>query len=104
MNEREFDTLAEAVNALTKEGYKDDFEAREDHFYGNYSKRKYLPRELRILAHYRFEGETDPEDAAILFAIETADGTKGTFIMSYSAQHNQNEELIQHVPVYESGH
>ena len=32
---------------------------------------------------YRFEGESDPDDNAILYIIETNDGTKGTLVDAY---------------------
>ena len=32
---------------------------------------------------FRFEGESDPDDNAILYVIETNDGTKGTLIDAY---------------------
>ena len=98
MKEYQFDTLSEAVNQLTADGYKEDFEAGKDHFIANYSKRMYMPYELKIMAHFRFEGDTDPEDSSIVFAIETRDGTKGTLVMSYGAIHGQNEELIKQIP------
>lgn len=98
MKDYQFDTLSEAVNQLTSDGYKEDFQAGADHFIANYSKRIYMPFELRIIAHFRFEGDTDPDDSSIVFAIQTLDGTKGTLVMSYGAFHGQNEELIQQIP------
>lgn len=97
-NEYQFDTLSEAVNRLTLEGFKEDFQAGSDHFIANYSKRRYMPNELKIRAQFRFEGNTDPEDSVLLLAIETVDGTKGTLVMSYTALHGQNEELIKRIP------
>jgi len=38
-----------------------------------------------------------PEDETELFAIIANDVTKGTLVMSYSAQHNQNVELIKQI-------
>ncbi len=40
---------------------------------------------------------TSPEDETELFAIISNDGIKGTLVMSYSAQHNQNIELIKQI-------
>lgn len=96
-----FDTLSEAVNALTQNGYPEDFEAEADCIIALYSKKEYRPSELKIIASYRFEGMTDPEDQAVVFAVEANDGTKGTLVMSYSAEHGQNEELIKKIPFHE---
>jgi hypothetical protein len=43
----------------------------------------YLPEEIQVVNFYRFEGESDPDDNAILYIIETVDGTKGTLVDSY---------------------
>ncbi len=92
-----FDTLSEAVNYLTKEGYTEDFKAEEQYIKALYSKKEYLPKELIITKTYRFDGMDSPEDETELFAIIANDGTKGTLVMSYSAQHNQNVELIKQI-------
>lgn len=98
MESNSFDTLSQAVNALTRKGYTENFEAGDKGIQAIYSKRTYEPAELTIVSCYRFEGMTDPEDQAAVFAIEARDGTKGTLVMSYSATHSQNEELIQQIP------
>lgn len=90
-------TLSEAVNYLTKEGFTEDFKAKEKYIMALYSEREYLPKDLKILDVYRFEGMTNPEDETALFAIEANDGTKGTLVMSYSAEHNQNVDLIKEI-------
>ncbi|WP_228237147.1 phosphoribosylpyrophosphate synthetase [Allomuricauda sp. M10] len=99
MNKHSFDTLSDAVNTLTQEGFTEDFEAEENCIKALYSKKEYQPGELLIIETYRFEGMTDPEDQATLFTIEAHDGTKGTLVMSYSAEHGQNEELIKKIPM-----
>lgn len=98
MHQNNFDTLSQAVNFLTKSGYKEGFEAGNDKIIGNFSKKEYTPEELMIVDFYRFEGITSPSDQAVVFAIEANDGTKGTLIMTYSAEHNQNVELIKKIP------
>ncbi|SDQ29498.1 phosphoribosylpyrophosphate synthetase [Flagellimonas zhangzhouensis] len=98
MNKHSFSTLSEAVNTLTSEGFKEDFEAGETSIIALYSKKEYDPSELKILGTYRFEGETNPSDEATVFALEASDGTKGTLVMSYSAEHGQNVELIKQIP------
>lgn len=98
MDKHNFDTLSEAVNTLTDEGYVEDFEAGENSIKALYSKKEYQPNELVILDSYRFEGMTNPDDEATVFSLEANDGTKGTLVMSYSAEHGQNEALIRQIP------
>ncbi len=92
-----FDTLSQAVNTLTKKGFTEDFNAEEKFIKALYSKKEFLPKELKIVEHYRFEGMESPADETEVFAIIANDGTKGTLVMSYSAQHNQNVELIKQI-------
>ncbi|MCK0161802.1 phosphoribosylpyrophosphate synthetase [Allomuricauda sp. F6463D] len=98
MDKHSFTTLSEAVNTLTKEGYKEDFEADESCIKALYSKKEYQPKDLVINNSYRFEGMTNPSDESIVFTVEANDGTKGTLVMSYGASTAQNEDLIQQIP------
>ena len=98
MENYDFDTLSEAINTLTKNGFTEDFEAEDNSIKALYSKKEYQPGELKILSSYRFEGMTNPDDQATVFALEANDGTKGTLVMSYSAEHSQNVELIRLIP------
>mgnify|MGYP006909110892 CR=1 FL=1 len=99
MHKEDFDTLSQAINALTKEGFKDGFRAEDERIVGSISSNRYLPEELKIVGTYRFEGMTNPQDDTIVFAIVANDGNKGTLVMSYSYEHNQNVELIKKIPV-----
>ncbi len=98
MNTYNFDTLSQAMNVLSSEGYTEDFKAEENFIKALYSKKEYLPENLKIDNFFRFEGMTDPSDQSELFAISTNDGKKGTLVMSYSASHNQNTELVKLIP------
>jgi hypothetical protein len=98
MTNANFDTLSGAVNALTKQGYNEGFKAELNKIVGVYQGKEYLPKDLKIVSSYRFEGETNPQDETIVFAIEAKDGTRGTLVMSYSSEHNQNVALIKKIP------
>lgn len=43
----------------------------------------FLPQELKIVHFYRFEGESNPEDSSIMYAIEGSNGEKGTLVDGY---------------------
>jgi len=90
-----YDTLSIAVDALTKEGFIEDFKAEENCIKALYSKKEFQPEDLTIVKSFRFEGMTNPDDESELFAIVAIDGTKGTLVMSYSAKHSQNVALIK---------
>lgn len=93
-----FETLSQVTNALTQDGYTEGFKAGDTAIIASVSSKEYAPEDLKIIATYRFEGMTDPQDDSVVFAIEANDGTKGTLVMSYSSQHSQNVELIKQIP------
>lgn len=90
-------TLSGVMNALAKKGYKEDFRTTKECVQAIYSKKNYQPDELQIVATYRFEGETNPGDQTTLFVIEAIDGLKGTLVMSYSYQSNQDDEMLKKI-------
>lgn len=97
MKERHFDTLSEATNELTKEGFKENFRSGKTKIIGNNSGKEYNPEDLSIVCTCRFDGMTNPEDDSVVFALEATDGNKGTLVMSYGADQGQNVELIKKI-------
>lgn len=49
-----------------------------------YSKREFLPEELKIVRTFRFAGITNTEDETELFALAANDGTKGALVTLFS--------------------
>ena len=78
-------TLASCMNTLYAEGFKENFMVNENRLTHASGERTYAPDEVKVLNFYRFEGESDPGDSAILYAIETSDGIKGTLSDAYGA-------------------
>ena len=75
---KEMKTLASTLNKLVAEGYTEDFKVSEMGLLSLQQEKKYQPEEIHVVDFFRFEGESDPADNSILYAIETTDGTKGT--------------------------
>jgi hypothetical protein len=74
-------TVSEAINDLKKRGYTEDFNLQENCLVCN--AKKFNPDEFTITEVYRFEGNTDPADAAVVYGIEGKDGTKGSMVNGY---------------------
>ncbi|WP_210462483.1 MULTISPECIES: hypothetical protein [Rufibacter] len=80
---------------LNQEGFTEDFRVTEDNRLVNLKGDKsYGVEEVRIVDFYRFEGDTDPDDMAILYALECTDGTKGTISNSYGPYADQNVDAF----------
>ncbi len=94
-----YDTLTEAVNDLTLNGFTEDFVAESEGVKALNSKKVYQPEEILIIQKYHFEGDTDPDNAVDLFVIEANDGIKGTLVDSYSSAHNNDGTTLRKIPM-----
>lgn len=72
---------------LNRDGFKKNFRVFENRLeiIGD-SNKSYGVNDVRIVDFYRFEGESNPDDMSILYAIECNDGTRGTISNSYGPQ------------------
>ena len=76
-------TVAEAVSGLERRGFTANFELIGKTFRAVESGKTFTPDDLTIIAHYRFEGSSDPEEMAVVYAIEAKDGTRGILVDAY---------------------
>ena len=79
-----YSTVSEAVNDLTKRGYTNDFRLCTDGIECAGLQLKLHPDHFEIIEFYRFEGDTDSADEAVVYAIESKDGKiKGIIVNGY---------------------
>lgn len=67
----EYNTLSEGIDILRKEGYTEDFNLKQNCLEccnGEYS---IFHDEFKIDKVYRYEGDSNPDDEAILYAISS---------------------------------
>lgn len=76
-----YDTLSDAVNGLKKRGFNMDFNLSENCLVCHED--KFDVNDFEIVEWYRFEGETDPADEAVVYAIESNKGLKGVLVNGY---------------------
>jgi hypothetical protein len=76
-----YDTVSEAVNGLKKRGYDLDFNLEENCLVCDAG--KFDVKDFEIVEVYRFEGNSDPSDEAIVYAIESVSGSKGVLVSGY---------------------
>ena len=78
-------SLVSVENRLKKEGFTQDFNVVDGRLQtiGSDSNKTYATDEVTIVDFYRFEGESNPDDMSILYAIEANDGVKGTISTAY---------------------
>ncbi len=71
------------MKKLEQHGYIEQFKVEKDRLLSLTSGKKYKSGDVKAANFYRFEGISDPDDMSILYAIETADGAKGTLTDAY---------------------
>src|SRR5436190_20034502 len=64
-------TLSETMNELRKEGYVEDFNLQQNCLEYRNGQFKVFTDEFKIDKYYRFEGQSNPSDQAILYAISS---------------------------------
>ena len=96
-----YDTMSEAVNGLKQRGYSLDFNLEENFIECN--NEKFNPNDFEITEVYRFEGDSDPADEAVVYAVESKNGMKGVLVSGYGASAiglgaEMARKLIMHKP------
>ncbi len=91
-------SLATCLNKMVIDGYVNDFKVTDDRLVCLQKDKSYSPEEVHVVNFFRFEGNSDPDDNAILYVIETDDGTKGTVVDAYGVYTDGNVSLfMKHV-------
>jgi len=78
------ETLREALARLERRGFEHAFRATADGRLALPEQPSIAPEDLVVVETVRFEGQSDPEDQAVLFALRSRDGrVQGTFVTSF---------------------
>ena len=82
----QYTTLVMALEDLGKKGYTGNFSVSDDCLLKDGAGNYYPHNDVELEEFHRFEGETNPADSSILYALKIKDGTLGTVVDSYGAQ------------------
>lgn len=75
--------LVSVLGSLTAQAFKAQFKATGEGLLSLATQKTFQSGEVKVLHFYRFEGESNPDDNSILYALETNDGEKGTLVDGY---------------------
>ncbi len=93
-------SVTQALADLQARGYTDEFDFKDDHLFCNSHGIRFNPLELKITEVYRFEGESDPEDSSVVYAIESASGLRGVLVDAYGAYADRKKTaFINSLPI-----
>ncbi|MBL0103244.1 MAG: hypothetical protein IPP51_05500 [Bacteroidetes bacterium] len=95
---RHYATVSEALTKLKEEGFTTDFNLEENCFVCQSG--KFLPDQQEIVDIYRYEGNSDPGDEAVVYAIQSDTGVKGVFVNGYGISADRDAEaFINSIPI-----
>ena len=90
-----YDTVSQAVRGLRQRGYTVDFNIENDCIICHDLPLKLKPDEFEITEVYRYEGDSDPGDEAVVYAIESKHGQKGILVNGFGVSADTaSDELI----------
>ena len=97
-----YDTVTEALKDLKLRGFTIDFNIAFDKIICSDNKICLNPNEFEIVEVYRFEGDTDPGDENVVYAIESKDTKiKGTMLSAYGMYaESASSEMIQKLSMH----
>lgn len=81
-------TLSETMESLVRRGFTEHFGVRGDQLRGFESGKTFGSEGVIIRGYDRFEGVSDPDDMAILYAIESSSGINGTLVDAFGVYSN----------------
>lgn len=92
-----YETVSESLTDLKKRGFATDFNLAFDNVKCAESGVCLSPSQFEIVEFYRFEGNTDPGDEAVVYAIASKDNSmKGVLVSAYGMYSEQvSNEMIK---------
>jgi len=93
----QMNTMTDCVNSLAIKGYTESFRATKSGLKALSDETIYSSSDVSIANFYRFEGQSDPSDNAIIYVLETNDGRKGLLIDAFGVDADSviNEFILQ---------
>lgn len=82
--------LSLIIPQLREKGYTNDFELIEGGMFSKQTGEIFQASELIIEKIYRFEGDSNPDDMAVLYGIRALSGTKGIVVNAYGLYDNDD--------------
>jgi len=91
MANREMDTISTVLNNLKLKRQDNEFVLNEAGLV-TLNGKLYSQRDIKIIKTYRFEGESDPADEAIIYLIKANDGIIGYSLDAYGVYTNHTND------------
>ncbi len=99
---KNYDTVTEAVKGLKERGYSVDFNIAFDKLICSDNKICLQPDEFKIVEVHRFEGNSNPDDEDVVYAVESIDGKiKGVITSAFGLYADPvSNKIIQKLSIH----
>jgi hypothetical protein len=95
-----YDTVSDAVRGLKQRGYTIDFNLGADQITCSAPSVTLRPDEFEITEVYRFEGDSNPDDEAVVYAIESKHGHRGVLVNGFGISADAlGQEMVRRLAV-----
>ncbi len=103
---RSFDTMVEAIQDLKSRGYTEDFNLEKKYIKCLSDGLEIFARDFKVDEFYRFEGETNPADESIVYAISSNSHDRmGTLVDAYGPYADQlSAEMVERLKFRPDAH
>ena len=104
MSTNAYATLAGALDELARRGFSEGFQVVDGGLRALGRAETIKPKDLVIREVYRFEGVSDPDDMAILYAVESVSGVRGTLADAFGVYADpETTAVLEAVPIRVNG-
>lgn len=104
MNTNAYLTLAGALAELVRRGFTEAFQVVDGGLRALGHAEIVKPEDLVIREFYRFEGISDPDDMAILYAMESVNGVRGTLADAFGVYADpETTAVLEDIPIRLNG-
>ena len=83
MEVNKYSTVTEALQELARRGFTGSFIVDEGGLRSPGTGSLVNPDEVTVVEYHRFEGESNPDDMSVVYALESRDGLRGIIIDAY---------------------
>jgi len=85
-------SMVEIINNMQSKGFVNEFSVNESGQLMATGPTTNTPSQVKIIDFFRFEGESDPADESVLYALETDSGLKGLLSHIYGREHAEENQ------------
>lgn len=95
-----YETVTEALRDLSDRGYTNNFNIQCDAVECRDIELRLRPEDFEIVEVYRFEGDSNPGDEEVVYAIESKDGIKGTLVNAFGVYGDEaSNEILEKLKI-----